>query len=737
MVTIVNKRAGTCDGCGADVAVGAGHAIKPNGGGAWTLHCQECHANPPADTTTAVDFTPTGEQARCLELFKAGRDFVISAGAGAGKTATLKLLATSTTARGAYMAFNKMIVADSAKKMPRNMEVRTVHGWSYWHGEGRRFKKRMDQRTRQRSEDIARFLGIDPFFCTYGEGVDAERKVVQPGALAGHVMKAVKRFANTADTEPGTQHFAYVDGIDKPTADGKRTYTNNDELRRTLLPALRKAWADQCDPNGQTRYEQDSHVKMWELGNPIIPARFIVVDEAQDLTGVMVSILQKNQARGVQIVAVGDAAQTIYEWRGTVSLFDEEYAEMFEGHATLTQSFRFGPEIAGVANMLLERAEADIRISGNPDLDSTIGIGTTADALLTRTNAGSVTAMFDAVARGLKCHLVGGGNEVASFANAAEELQLTGTTNHPELSCFTSWFEVQEYVRLDPQGEELKLLVDLIDEFGAAEVRDLLANQPKPEAADLVISTAHKAKGMEWDRVRIYTDFAEPGMKGDGDPRGEWRLLYVAATRAKLHLDHHGCAPIWNLTNPIEDDLTPPVRVIRTPELWDQPRPAPQPEPEAIQPAPAPQLPSPAPVAAPAPLAPIYRPEAPRRSTYVAHVDVAGRGEPKMFIGRCSTGCKHAFKTSGYLVIENHRLVGLFDEKGDRIQIPNCPEHGRRPYMKELEVGPADGTKCNASCWNAMSNYCSCPCQGTNHGSGHAPEGWTAPVAAELGQEEM
>ncbi|MGW7291734.1 3'-5' exonuclease [Streptomyces xiamenensis] len=67
--------------------------------------------------------------------------------------------------------------------------------------------------------------------------------------------------------------------------------------------------------------------------------------------------------------------------------------------------------------------------------------------------------------------------------------------------------------------------------------------------ADITISTAHKAKGREWNTVRISSDFApEDTCETDvsGQPTAapidadEARLAYVAVTRARHHLDHRG-----------------------------------------------------------------------------------------------------------------------------------------------------------------------------------------------------
>lgn len=61
-----------------------------------------------------------------------------------------------------------------------------------------------------------------------------------------------------------------------------------------------------------------------------------------------------------------------------------------------------------------------------------------------------------------------------------------------------------------------------------------------PEAeADYVVSTIHRAKGLEWNRVKVCGDFR---FKTDDDGRTtltdeEKRLLYVGLTRARNEMD--------------------------------------------------------------------------------------------------------------------------------------------------------------------------------------------------------
>jgi superfamily I DNA/RNA helicase len=58
---------------------------------------------------------------------------------------------------------------------------------------------------------------------------------------------------------------------------------------------------------------------------------------------------------------------------------------------------------------------------------------------------------------------------------------------------------------------------------------------------DLVVSTAHKAKGREWNTVQVSSDFQPP--KPDEEPRqDEMRLAYVTVTRGKLVLSRGSLA---------------------------------------------------------------------------------------------------------------------------------------------------------------------------------------------------
>jgi hypothetical protein len=102
---------------------------------------------------------------------------------------------------------------------------------------------------------------------------------------------------------------------------------------------------------------------------------------------------------------------------------------------------------------------------------------------------------------------------------------------------------------MDDAGSDLKVLVKLIDTHGPDRIIaacDALAGSER--SADVVISTAHKAKGREWPTVRIGSDFHPPSPDPDDPqgrilvPREEAMLAYVAVTRAQETLDNDGLA---------------------------------------------------------------------------------------------------------------------------------------------------------------------------------------------------
>lgn len=477
-------------------------------------------------------FTPTQEQLAALELFNTGQSLAIEAGAGTGKTSTLMLLAESTDRRGQYIAFNKAIVTEAGSKMPKTVNCSTAHSLAY-RAVGHQYGHRLRNSQRMRSIDIARRLGVDPLIVTDWAG---ERKSLSASYLAGLTMQAVTRFCQSADPEPTFKHCPFIEGLDDPNT-GKGP--NNRAVGKWIELAMRRAWADLMDPDGSLPFKHDHYLKAWQLSGPKISAEYILFDEAQDANPVMVAIVAAQEH--AQLVWVGDSQQQIYTFTGAVNALQAIPAA---NRTFLTQSFRFGPAVAEMANSVLELLDAELRIVGTDTIQSVVSPVAQPDVVLTRTNAAAMREVFNSLAAGMRPHLVGGGREIVSFTRAAWTLMGGTKVDHPELACFDTWSEVCEYVSQDEQGGDLRLLVTLVNQFGCQRILEALDNMPREEDADLIVSTAHKSKGREWATVQLGDDFPE-------DPKGEeLRLLYVAITRAKLELDISGVA----LFNPATDN---------------------------------------------------------------------------------------------------------------------------------------------------------------------------------------
>lgn len=479
-------------------------------------------------------FAPTDEQTYALEQYRSGETLAVNAYAGTGKTSTLELLAADTPGdRIQYVAFNKSIVTEAGSKFPKNVACNTAHSLAY-RAVGKRMAHRLNS-SRMKGTEIARLLRIDPFYCQ----MDGTPKSLTASYLAGLVMKAVTKFCQTADTQPELRHVPYQEGIDLPVG-GRPGWDNNRMLREHLIGAMRRAWADLLEPTGVLPYKHEHYLKAWQLDEPFIPADRILFDEAQDANPVLLAIVAAQEH--AQRVYVGDSYQQIYTFTGAInalqSLGDDART------AALTQSFRFGPAIAALANLALEELGAPAPLRGFDRVASTVGPIQDPDAILTRTNARAVAEVLAAIRQGKRPHLVGGGREVTAFARAADDLHRDGRTSYPDLACFASWGEVQQYVEEDAQGSELKLLVKLIDEFGTSTILEALDRMPSERNAGLVVSTAHKSKGREWHRVQLGSDFPDPVAEARRGPddgpevsEEELRLLYVAVTRGQHAVD--------------------------------------------------------------------------------------------------------------------------------------------------------------------------------------------------------
>ncbi len=479
---------------------------------------------------------PTAEQQLVIDAFRSADrpTLVVQAGAGCGKSSTLKMASQSQpNRRGLYVAYNRALAQEAKRDFPGSVDCRTAHSLAFG-PVGSQYKDRLNG-PRVPAKRVAEVLGFNS-----PVQIADNLAPLSPTTLARLVMLMVNRFLNSADAEPDARHGVPVDGY---------TRTDNRELAVYLAPYVRKAWDDLQGRTGQLKFTHDVYLKLYQLSRPRIPADFVLLDEAQDLSPVMASLFHYQSH--AQRIMVGDSAQAIYGFRGAVDAMAKFEADQ---QLTLSQSFRFGPAIAAEANKWLGLLDAPLRMRGLPSTPSMVCSEAEPDAILCRSNAGAIAQLIRAADAGRRAALVGGGDEIRRLAEAARDLVAGQGTAHPELVAFQTWDQVREHAEMDDASGSLKVLVKLIDDHGPDRIIQTAAGLVDEQHAQVIISTAHKAKGREWDAVRIASDFREPRTdQRTGLPvlvKDELMLAYVAVTRGCLVLDRGSLAWVDQFTRP-------------------------------------------------------------------------------------------------------------------------------------------------------------------------------------------
>ncbi|MFF4950563.1 UvrD-helicase domain-containing protein [Streptomyces chattanoogensis] len=491
--------------------------------------------------------TPTSEQDAIIEACASGDNLVVEAGAGTGKTTTLKMAAGAMRGRGLYIAFNKAIATEAKASFPASVDCRTAHSLAYG-VVGRLYGRRMSLRVPAwRTAELLRI--VEPLRVN-------KELLLAPKSLARLASEAVDRFCHSAAEEVQLHHIPRLEG----TTSGEM-----EALRQEILPHARKLWRETQAFDSPHRFTHDYYLKLWALQKPKLRADYVLLDEAQDSNPVVAQLIQGQSA---QRIAVGDSSQSIYGWRGATDALATWPAKR---RLQLTQSWRFGEAIAAEANAWLAQIEGSIRIRGNPNLDSQVVTGElmVPHAVLCYTNAGAVNRAMLYLDDGLGPALVGGGQHIRDLAVAALDLRDQRPVSHPDLIAFQSWEQLEEFANTEGAGGDLKAFVKLINDHGPEIVIKAVDCLVAEERADVVLSTAHKAKGREWDTVMVEPDFPCPkeGTNELLDPplRDKAMLGYVTVTRAKGVLDNLGLAWIHKCAN------GPERRAAATPDDSDLP----------------------------------------------------------------------------------------------------------------------------------------------------------------------
>ena len=471
----------------------------------------------------ASSFQPVAEQRLAVELFVAGGNLRIDAYAGAGKTTTLKMLAGSKPSPALYLAFNRSIASEARGRFPEHVKCATMHSIAF-----RAIRRSLGYPEWKLTESLTPNLILQAFRLpeeiTFHSGVVLEQK-----SYAAVLRDGLKLFLQSRDAAPSTLHVPRYGAFER------LGFEQFESFARQVAEHLGYLWSSMLDRSKGLPLGHDGYLKLWALSNPRAQADYIMVDEAQDLNPVLLEVLNRSEC---QIVYVGDANQQIYEWRGAVNAMDQVQTRH---RCLLSQSFRFGPEIAAAATIVLRTLGSREPLRGSSSVVSHIG-RVKPDAILARSNAAVMSNVLRCLARNLRCAVVGGTKDLERVLTDVQRVKQNQPGQSPELIGFQGWKDVMSFSNR-PEGEGLRPLVNLVQEHDETRILGALSRCESDEStAQVICSTAHRSKGREWDYVYLDPDFEAGFLRakrlGSAEAAkataSEARLLYVAMTRAKL-----------------------------------------------------------------------------------------------------------------------------------------------------------------------------------------------------------
>lgn len=469
--------------------------------------------------------TLTEEQSFSVDCILTGEDTKNLAPAGSGKTFTLEAAASEMfNHRGLYLAFNKAIADEAGRKFGPGVDCRTGHSLAY-RAEGYKFRERLGKITGMMIANS----------CDMGDMSAFPTK-----AKKGYViLDTLRRFCYSADNRIDFHHVPIVKG---PYKDAEVK-----QIREEIVPIARTVWNIVSDEKSSIPVTHDYYLKIWALKNPQIGVDYILFDEAQDANPVILDIVTNQKS--TQRVYVGDKFQQIYGWRGAINAMDMLQTKHT---AYITQSFRFGQGVADMANKILgcymHPSEVPPAIVGFQERDSIVSREEIEDpnVIICRTNTGVISNVFKYLEMGKAVYVQGGVTTMINMLRGADDLMSGKSTFVPDLALFNTWAEVVEFSETE-SGMDLRSIVKLINDHGIPKLLDALNCTHKSHfGADVTITTAHKSKGLEWEKVKLHNDFHCPHHDENGEAvpmqQGEINILYVAATRALGVLDISSCA---------------------------------------------------------------------------------------------------------------------------------------------------------------------------------------------------
>lgn len=472
---------------------------------------------------------------------------VVRAFAGTGKTTALLGFAKRRwQTRMLYIVLNKSVQIEAQQKFKgTGVKPITSHGLAFKHT-GVQYKNKLVNNLKP--YEVEKALGLSN---TLSREMGYRSNYNDDMVIASVVLDTLIRYLYSTDKEIQTKHILNIKRLDKILGD-----LDENKVKQVVLLQAKRLWEKMTNvQDNSVGMIHDGYLKLFQLSDPVLSGyEYILIDEAQDMNPVTMAIIFKQTAKKV---FVGDSHQAIYGWRGARNALG--FATRQGGvNLYLTGSFRFGPNIATIANMILATKGETVRVQGLGGEDR-VGYIYEGDqrTVISRSNAG----VFLHTARAINnektwWHI--GGSEGYRFDQILDIYylwkRLFNSIRDPFIRTFSNFLELKSYAE-EVEDAEVRPRCRIVEEYGDRipgiidKINGKVSAAFDLESADVVLGTAHKSKGLEFTNIQLDDDYIElceikDMSKLDEQAKieairlisEELNILYVAATRAQKTL---------------------------------------------------------------------------------------------------------------------------------------------------------------------------------------------------------
>lgn len=486
-----------------------------------------------------ANFKPSKYQQEIFDWVKEGTgSAIVEAVAGSGKTTTIvqALNHIDATKKCIFLAFNKSIADELKLRVPKNVYAATFHsvGFRAWTRENRNCQVD-DRKVRKIAKDLLEWEE----YTAYGKFiVDLVSLAKQRGigCLVPDEMNEWQEIISHFDIQLETSYKGDM---------------YQDEEERAISCARKVLMLSSQQAKHVVDFDDMIYMPIKAKLN-LEQYDWVLIDEAQDTNGTRRALATKMLKPDSRLIAVGDTHQAIYGFTGadsdSIQLIREAYTcSTFP----LSISYRCAKNIVLEAKRIVPDIEpSETAPEGIVAAGDFKGIPPQqTDAILCRNTAPLVSLAYYLLAQGIGCKVLG--SDIGqSLSRLIEKMKANNIDELEEQLTKYLEAETRRYLKRDEehkiQGvvDKVECIRVIIDNLPFADrtlekldlqIATLFGDNVKNL---LTLSTMHKAKGLEWDRVFIYMPELLPSRyaRQPWQLQQEMNLSYVAITRAKKEL---------------------------------------------------------------------------------------------------------------------------------------------------------------------------------------------------------